>query len=78
MTTLTVSLPDALGGWVRARIEDGGYASGDDYLRDLIRRDRENAAERAALEAALDAGRASGVSARGVKDIIAAERARVA
>jgi len=77
MATLNVSLPDPMRAWIDARVEGGRYASSSDYVRDLIRRDQNAEAELVALQAALDRGRASGVSGRGVREIIAAERARL-
>jgi antitoxin ParD1/3/4 len=76
MATLNISLPRAMRAWIDARVDEGRFASGSDYVRDLIRRDQDEAAERARLVAALAAGRASGVSARGVAEIIGDERAR--
>ena len=43
MTTMNITLPDALQAWVRQRVESGEYASADDYVRDLIRSDRSEA-----------------------------------
>lgn len=66
---MNISVPDGLRDWVQARVESGQYASADDYVRDLIRRDQEQADERAALVAALVEGERSGVSDRQVPDI---------
>ncbi|GJD95083.1 type II toxin-antitoxin system ParD family antitoxin [Methylobacterium iners] len=41
MATMTVSLPGPMKDWVEQQIETGAYASSSDYVRDLIRRDRE-------------------------------------
>ena len=41
MATMTVSLPDAMKDWIEAQIRQGDYASTSDYVRDLVRRDRE-------------------------------------
>lgn len=38
---LTVTLTDSLRAYVDDQVENGGYASADEYLRDLIRRDRD-------------------------------------
>ena len=40
------------------------YSSTSDYVRDLVRRDQDYAQKLAALQAAIDAGLASGVSER--------------
>ena len=77
MTMVNISLPDAMRDWVDTRVGGGAYADDSDYVRDLIRRDQEAKADLAPLQSAIERGRASGVSARSVEDIITAERARV-
>ncbi len=46
MTTMNVSLPDELKGFVDERVDQSGYGSTSEYVRDLIRRDRERQALR--------------------------------
>jgi antitoxin ParD1/3/4 len=41
MTTMNVSLPDELKIFVDERVSHDGYGSTSEYIRDLIRRDRE-------------------------------------
>ena len=41
MTTMNVSLPDELKDFVDERVDRSGYGSTSEYVRDLIRRDRE-------------------------------------
>lgn len=41
MTTMNVSLPDELKVFVDERVVHDGYGSTSEYVRDLIRRDRE-------------------------------------
>ena len=41
MATMTISLPDPMKDWIETRIKEGEYASTSDYVRDLVRRDRE-------------------------------------
>jgi len=41
MATLNISMPDELRAFVEARVNTGEYQSASDYLRDLIRHDRE-------------------------------------
>ena len=43
MASMNVSLPDPMRDWVQRRIDSGQYASVSDYVRDLIRRDQEQA-----------------------------------
>ena len=39
MTTLNISLPDQLKGWITQQVDTGKYSSASDYLCDLIRED---------------------------------------
>ena len=41
MSTMNVSLPDELRSYVDEQVDDGGYGSTSEYVRDLIRRDRD-------------------------------------
>ena len=77
MATMTVSLPDPMKDWVEAQIRGGDYASVSDYVRDLIRRDRDRREQELTLEALrnkLAASRGSGVSNRSVDEIFAEAR----
>ncbi|MBR0553071.1 type II toxin-antitoxin system ParD family antitoxin [Sphingomonadaceae bacterium LXI357] len=64
MAQMNVSIPDQLKGWVESRVAEGRYSSTSDYVRDLVRRDQEAEEARRRLQAAIDEGRASGVSER--------------
>lgn len=66
MATMTVSLPDAMKDWIEAQIRRGEYASASDYVRDLIRRDRDRREQELTVEdlrLKLADSRSSGVSA---------------
>ncbi|MDD2325358.1 MAG: type II toxin-antitoxin system ParD family antitoxin [Alphaproteobacteria bacterium] len=41
MTTLNISMPDELRRFIDTKVNTGEYQSASDYLRDLIRHDRE-------------------------------------
>lgn len=41
MTTLNISMPEELRVFIETRVSSGEYQSASDYLRDLIRHDRE-------------------------------------
>lgn len=41
MATMNISLPDELKGFIDAQVEEHGYGSTSEYLRDLIRRQRD-------------------------------------
>lgn len=60
MATMNVSLPDAMKLWVEQQAADGRYGNASDYIRDLIRRDRERQDAIAALQAAITEGVESG------------------
>jgi antitoxin ParD1/3/4 len=69
MATMTISLPEKMKEWVEDQLEAGYFASSSDYVRDLIRRDREKReAERdkevrmEELRRIIDEGMASGIS----------------
>jgi len=60
MGTMNVSLPDPMKSWVEDQSRSGRYANSSDYVRDLIRRDRQRTETIAALQGAIDEGFASG------------------
>lgn len=69
---MNVSLPDELKDFVDGRVGASGYGSTSEYVRDLIRRDR----ERQRLRALLLDGAASDVGPVADADFFAALRAR--
>jgi antitoxin ParD1/3/4 len=77
MATMTVSLPDPMKDWIEAQIRHGDYASVSDYVRDLVRRDRDRREQELTLDELrnkLAASRDSGVSNRTVDEIFAEAR----
>lgn len=78
MATMNVSLPDPMKAWVEAQAKTGRYANASDYVRDLIRRDQERAEKVDVLQKLIDDGLASGVSDRGLDEILADARVRAA
>jgi len=64
MAQMNISIPDQLKRWAEARVAEGRYSSTSDYIRDLVRRDQEYQEKLARLQAAIDEGRASGISDR--------------
>jgi antitoxin ParD1/3/4 len=62
MATMNVSLPDEMKSWAEAQAEDGRYGNVSDYVRDLIRRDRDRVQSIAELRALIDEGLESGIS----------------
>ena len=45
MTTMNISLPDALKEFVDAQVKNRGYSTSSEYVRDLIRNDQVRQAE---------------------------------
>lgn len=56
MRSISVSLPEPLDAFVRDQVAENGYGGPDEYLRDLVRRER----DRVALRTMLLDGRSSG------------------
>jgi antitoxin ParD1/3/4 len=69
---MTVTLPEPMQDWVDAQISRGAYATASDYVRELIRRDRELRAAALTLQdiqnIVADA-KASGISTRSIDEI---------
>jgi antitoxin ParD1/3/4 len=59
--TMNVSLPEPLKRFVDEQVREGGYASTSDYVRELIRKDRDAAALRGLLMEGLASGPAAPV-----------------
>ncbi len=64
MGTMNISLPDPMKSWVEDQAKSGRYANSSDYVRDLIRRDRARLEAVTEIQAAVDAGLASGPAAQ--------------
>ena len=62
MATMNVSLPDALKAWAEAQTQAGMYDTTSDYVRDLIRRDRERSASIAEFRTLINEGLNSAIS----------------
>ncbi len=62
MATMNISLPDKMKEWVESRTTTGTYSNASDYVRDLIRKDREATEARVWFEAEIEKGYASGFS----------------
>jgi antitoxin ParD1/3/4 len=74
---MTVTLPEPMKDWVETQISRGEYASASDYVRELIRRDRELRAQPLTLndlQNIVADSKASGISSRTVYEIFAHAR----
>ncbi len=72
MATMNISLPDALRDFVKERVEQDAYSNPSDYVRSLIREDRQRMAAEKMRDSRIEALRQSVF--QGVKD---AEAGRV-
>jgi antitoxin ParD1/3/4 len=77
MKSMNISLPESMKDWVERQIATGNYASASDYVRDLIRDDREYRERREELIQALIEGEESGESDRTIEEIFAEARAEL-
>ncbi len=79
MTTVrkTITLTSQQDQWVKAQIVAGRFTNDSEYIRDLIRRDRERNTSFAALRAAIQEGLESGVSERTIPEIAREAEARL-
>jgi antitoxin ParD1/3/4 len=66
----TISFTDQHDRWIKARIASGDYASDSEYIRDLIRRDKQVSEKFQKLKKAIQDGLDSGISDRNVKDVM--------
>ncbi|MFN4056500.1 MAG: type II toxin-antitoxin system ParD family antitoxin [Alishewanella aestuarii] len=77
MATMNVSLPDSMKQWVELQAKDGRYSNASDYVRELIRRDQEQAAKIAQLQQRVSEGFASGTGERTMAQLAAEAMARM-
>jgi antitoxin ParD1/3/4 len=70
MAQMNISIPEKLKEWVELRVAGGDYASVSDYLRDLVRQDQRELLKLEHLRAAIEQGRASGISEKDPFELI--------
>ena len=63
-TTLHISLPDALKEFALKRVEEGAYSNPSDYVRTLIRADRERQQKLEALRRDIKSASTNSIAAR--------------
>ena len=73
----TITLTDLQNQWIKAQIAAGHFTNDSEYIRDLIRRDRERGAGFKALQAAVREGLDSGPSGKTVPSIMEDVEARL-
>lgn len=70
MTSMIITLSDGLETWIGKRLQDGSYTSADEYVADLVRRDRAQAEEVRRIKALVEEGLASGVVDAEPEDVL--------
>lgn|GEM_PF-119760 len=78
MATMNVSLPEQMKSWVEQQTVTGRFSNASDYVRDLIRRDQEQAVKIAHLQQLVTEGIASGPGARTMQQLEQAALAKLA
>ena len=73
----TITLTDLHDRWIKAQIAAGHFTNDSEYIRDLIRRDRERSSELKALKAAVQEGLHSGPSEKSAPSIMEEVEARL-
>ena len=69
MSTMNISLPDALKCFVDAQVKQGSYGTSSEYVRELIRKDQERLHLRSLLLAGAESAPAAPVSAAYFEDL---------
>ncbi len=70
MTSMSVSLSEQLRGFIKSRVESGDYHNESEYIRDLIRKDREKLSEEKKLLNLLRQSEHSGTSDKTIPSLI--------
>ena len=73
----TITLTDLQDRWIKTQVSAGHYTNDSEYIRDLIRRDRQWHAETETLRVAIQEGLDSGPSDKTVSSIMQELEARV-
>lgn len=73
----TITLTDLQDRWIKVQVSAGHYTTDSEYIRDLIRQDRQRQAELQMLRAAVQEGLDSGPSDRTVPSIMEEVEARL-
>lgn len=76
MATMNISLTDNLKAYVEERANSGLYAGASDYVRDLIRQDRERQEKLARMQELWTEGLESGISEKTVEEVFEEARQR--
>lgn len=76
MIRKTISMPDSLGKYIDERVQSGGFGNDSEFVRDLLRRDKERSEAIRAVQAAIDEGMVGKASRKTVREIYETARKR--
>ncbi len=74
MSEIIIALPDHLKDWVDRQTATGQFLDATTYVTQLIRRDQQRSAKITAMQAAVEAGLASGIGVRTADDLFEVAR----
>ena len=77
MTSMSVSLSDQLRGFIKSRVESGDYHNESEYIRDLVRKDREKLSDDQKLLNLLRQSEQSGISNSTIPDLMSSVKERL-
>jgi antitoxin ParD1/3/4 len=77
MTSMSVSLSDQLRGFIKSRVESGDYHNESEYVRDLVRKDRERLSEEQKLLSLLRQSEQSGISEKNIPELMQSVKERL-
>jgi antitoxin ParD1/3/4 len=81
MTSMNVSLPDAMRDYIEEQVNGGGYSSVSEYFRELVRQDQKRKANErleAMLLEGINSGTATEMTSQDWEEIRQAVRQRIA
>ena len=76
MIRKTISMPDELSDHIDERVKSGGYGNDSEFIRELLRRDKQQAEAVRVIQAAIDEGMVGKASKKTVRQIYEAARKR--
>lgn len=77
MTSMSVSLSDQLRGFIKSRVQSGDYHNESEYIRDLVRKDREKLSDDQKLLNLLRQSEQSGVSSSTLPELMSSVKERL-
>ncbi len=77
MASMSVSLSDQMRGFIKSRVDSGDYHNESEYIRDLVRRDREKLSEEQELLSLLRQSEQSGISNHDVPELMKSVKERL-